>query len=238
MKRTARFSSLARLSELVAGFERVVSWLSELSPEDDEYLSEQKKELEKQTKQITASLKKDRAYSQHEELDALRDNLLKLLFKLIDGYTAHPDAKIAQSAKTIFDKISKKYSSIARANYEEESGLLSSMFGDFETEEFSSAVKDLSGVSERLSQLKTAQENFEKAHKVYIEALKAEKSEESATSIKKKALYLVNDELVPYLSTMRRVKKAQYEKLAQMIEGEIQNVNDKVVTRSKNEKKA
>lgn len=229
MKKSARFSHSARLPELVAGFERVSKWLDDFVIEGDDYLAGERAALAEQTRLITAALKRDKTYSNLEELDGERDGAVRLLSRLVDGYTAHPDAKVSAAAARISEMMS-KYSAVTKANYEEESGLLSSMFGDFDAA--SADVAALDGVSARLGILKAAQEAFEAAHKSYVAAKNDAASTESASSLKKKALATINDELVPYLATMRRVKGGDYEKLGAMIDGEIAAVNSKVSARA------
>jgi len=232
MKRFSRFNSSARLPELVTGFERVLSWLDTLSVEGDEYLAGKKAELDRLTKLTTALMKKDKTYSNLEELDTARDNIAKKFFKLTEGYTAHPEPKVSDSANKLYNNVYKKYSSLIRENYEAESGLLSSMFGDLESAEAKEQIANLDGVAKLIEMLKEANTAFELEHKAYVSAKDEAKGEKSATSIKKEALALVNDDIVPYLAAMRKVKAEQYEKIASMIDNEIKTVNDKILVRS------
>ena len=235
MKKTTRFSSVARLAEISAGVERIISWLESLTPEGDEHLAKETKELKDLSQRLIIAIRRGKTSVALEEFDLARDKATRLLFKLIDGYTAHPNEAKAQAAQKL-SLITAKYPVVWSFNQEEQSGLMNSLIKDFEGSE--AEVNALDGVKERFDEVKSAQEAFETAHKESLKVSKDEKESESASSLKKPILNLVNNDLLSYLDVMCSIEPSKYEKLATMIEGEIQNVNDKVVARSKNEKKA
>lgn len=235
MKKTTRFSSVARLAEISAGVERIISWLESLTPEGDEHLAKETKELKDLSQRLIIAIRRGKVSVALEEFDLARDKATRLLFKLIDGYTAHPNEEKAKAAQKL-SLITAKYPVVWSLNQEEQSGLMNSLIKDLE--ESDAEVSSLDGVKERFDEVKSAQEAFETAHKEALKTSKDEKESESASSLKKPILNLVNNDLLSYLDVMCSIDASKYEKLAQMIEGEIQNVNDKVVTRSKNEKKA
>lgn len=230
MKKNVRLISVIRIAELCAALERIVAWLEELSAEGDSYLTETTTKLKEMHESLVAALNRSKISTRLEAFDNARDTETRLLYKLIDGYTAHPNEKIAAAAVAL-SKICAKYPAMWNLNQNEQSGMTKSLLGDFVGETENIAVLD--GVAVRVANVKKAHEDFEAAHKTMVATNEQERATDSASSLKKPILVLVNDDLLPYLATMRRIQPAQYEKLAALIDREIQNVNDKVSARSK-----
>lgn len=228
MKKIAKIQTTARLAEVVACVERIIKWLEELGVAEDEYLTSLTAKIKAKNAALATSMNKDKAVTSLDEFDSLRDAATKLLYKLVDGYTAHPDAKIAAAAKKLYDTLS-KYPAIWNLNHAEQTGSTISLLGDLEG--LAAEIASLDGVETRVAELKAAHEKFEAAHKANIALLGDNDKTESATALKKPLLSLVNDELILYLTTQRVVKPASYGKLADMVDSEIKTVNDKVTAR-------
>ena len=138
-------------------------------------------EIEKLSVAITTAIKKDKVLSNLEEADIVRDEAVKNLSTLLDGYEVFPVAakkEAAQKLKTVFDKYRK---SIITANYVSESSLIESLLEDFSKEE--EAVSLLDGIKEILEQIRSAQDAFVKASDEYNAASTVKT--ESASSLKK-----------------------------------------------------
>lgn len=185
-------------------------------------------EIEKLSVLITTAIKKDKVLSNLEEADGVRDEAVKNLSTLLDGYEVFPVAakkEAAKKLKAVFDKYGK---SITTANYVSESSLIESLLEDFSKEE---AVSLLDGIKEILEQIRSAQDSFAKASDEYNAASSVKT--ESASSLKKPLLSAINDKLIPYITAMQMANSAVYGDFATKAEGEIKRVNEIVSRRGK-----
>ena len=195
----------------------------------DVFLKSVMAEVEKLSVAITTAIKKDKVLSSLEEADGVRDEAVKNLSTLLDGYEVFPvEAKkeAAKKLKAVFDKYGK---SITTANYVSESSLIESLLEDFSNEE--ETVGALDGIKEILEQIRSAQDSFAKASDEY-NAASAVKTE-SASSLKKPLLSAINDKLIPYITAMQMANSALYGDFATKAEGEIKRVNEIVLRRGK-----
>lgn len=185
-------------------------------------------EVEKLSVSITTAIKKDKVLSNLEEADGVRDEAVKNLSTLLDGYEVFPVAakkEAAKKLKAVFDKYGK---SITTANYVSESSLIESLLEDFSKEE---AVSLLDGIKEILEQIRSAQDAFVKASDEYNAASTVKT--ESASSLKKPLLSAINDKFIPYITAMQMANSALYGDFATKAEGEIKRVNEIVSRRGK-----
>lgn len=195
----------------------------------DAFLKSVMDEIEKLSVSITTAIKKDKVLSNLEEADGVRDEAVKNLSTLLDGYEVFPVAakkEAAQKLKTVFDKYRK---SIITANYVSESSLIESLLEDFSKEE--ETVSLLDGIKEILEQIRSAQDSFVKASDEYNAASTVKT--ESASSLKKPLLSAINDKLIPYITAMKMANSAVYADFATKAEGEIKRVNEIVLRRGK-----
>ena len=191
----------------------------------DVFLKSVMDEIEKLSVSITTAIKQDKVLSNLEEADGVRDEAVKNLLTLLDGYSVFPVAakkEAAQKLKTVFDKYRK---SIITANYVSESSLIESLLEDFSKEE--ETVSLLDGVKEILEQIRSAQDSFVKASDEYNAASTVKT--ESASSLKKPLLSAINDKLIPYITAMKMANSAVYADFATKAEGEIKRVNEIVL---------
>ena len=195
----------------------------------DVFLKSVMDEIEKLSVSITTAIKQDKVLSNLEEADGVRDESVKNLSTLLDGYSVFPvvaKKEAAQKLKTIFDKYRK---SIITANYVSESSLIESLLEDFSKEE--ETVSLLDGIKEILEQIRSAQDSFVKASDEYNAASTVKT--ESASSLKKPLLSAINDKLIPYITAMKMANSAVYADFATKAEGEIKRVNEIVLCRGK-----
>lgn len=195
----------------------------------DAFLKSVMDEVEKLSVSITTAIKKDKVLSNLEEADGVRDEAVKNLSTLLDGYEVFPVAakkEAAKKLKAVFDKYGK---SITTANYVSESSLIESLLEDFSKEE--EAVSLLDGIKEILEQIRSAQDAFVKASDEYNAASTVKT--ESASSLKKPLLSAINDKLIPYITAMQMANSAVYADFATKAEGEIKRVNEIVLRRGK-----
>lgn len=195
----------------------------------DAFLKSVMDEVEKLSVSITTAIKQDKVLSNLEEADGVRDEAVKNLSTLLDGYEVFPVAakkEAAKKLKAVFDKYRK---SIITANYVSESSLIESLLEDFSKEE--ETVGALDGVKEILEQIRSAQDSFVKASDEYNAASTVKT--ESASSLKKPLLSAINDKLIPYITAMQMANSAVYADFATKAEGEIKRVNEIVLRRGK-----
>lgn len=194
----------------------------------DVFLKSVMDEIEKLSVSITTAIKQDKILSNLEEADGVRDEAVKNLSTLLDGYSVFPVAakkEAAKKLKAVFDKYGK---SITTANYVSESSLIESLLEDFSKEE---AVSLLDGIKEILEQIRSAQDAFVKASDEYNAASTVKT--ESASSLKKPLLSAINDKLIPYITAMQMANSALYGDFATKAEGEVKRVNEIVLRRGK-----
>lgn len=193
----------------------------------DMFLKSVMDEIEKLSVSITTAIKQDKVLSNLEEADGVRDEAVKNLSTLLDGYSVFPVAAKKEAAqKLIFDKYRK---SIITANYVSESSLIESLLEDFSKEE--ETVSLLDGIKEILEQIRSAQDLFAKASDEYNAASTVKT--ESASSLKKPLLSAINDKLIPYITAMKMANSAVYADFATKAECEIKRVNETVSRRAK-----
>lgn len=182
-------------------------------------------DVESVSERLTTAIKRDAVSSGLEDTDAQRDEGIRLLGTLVEGYTAIPFADqkaAAETLKAVFDKYGKK---IAGESYANESSLIESMLADFAAKKAETEL--LPGVPELLKSLRAAEDAFKAASDAYTTA-KTDKGE-SATAVKKTLLSVMNDRLVPYLTAMAQVEP--YKAFAAQAEAEVKKTNDAVAKR-------
>ena len=113
-------------------------------------------------------------------------------------------------------------------NYADQTALTESLLEDLGAEKIAAQVKALSGVAELVAALREAQDRFAAAHDGYIKA-KAGKGE-SASSLKKPIVALINDNIVPYLNIVSAMDG--YAAFVAAVAGNIKSTNDTVARRT------
>ena len=198
---------------------------------EDAFLKTVMAEVETLSAQLTTAIRQDKVLSSLEEADGVRDEAVKSLGTLLDGYAAIPiPAKkdAAEKLRTVFAKYGK---SITTANYASESSLIESLLEDFGKSDAQESAKVLDGVGEILGEIRAAQDAFVKASDEYTAASSAKA--ESASSLKKPLVSAINDRLVPYLTAMMMANGSLYGDFAAKAEKEISRVNETVLRRGK-----
>ncbi|WP_296013141.1 DUF6261 family protein [uncultured Treponema sp.] len=186
-------------------------------------------EAEKLSADITTAIKSDRVSSTLDEADIARDEIIRNLGDALTGYAAIPVAAKKSAAQNLLAVFGKYGRQITQKNFAEESSLIESMLEDFGAESLKADVAALDGVGELVSELRTAQDSFNKANDDFTNA--SMNRGESATSVKKSLISVLNDKLVPYLSAVAPL--ADYKDFATKCEAEIAKANATVSKRGK-----
>ena len=179
----------------------------------------------------TTAIKQDAIVSTLDEADSARDSVTRDLFTLTNGYTASPFAQVKSAAADVCATLDKYGRGMTSKGYAEQTALTESLLEDLgrATEK----IAALSGVAELVASLREAQDGFAGAHDAYIRA-KADKGE-SATSLKKPIMSLINDNIVPYLNIVAAVQG--YADFIAAVAGNIKRTNDTVARRAASGKK-
>ncbi|WP_172917506.1 DUF6261 family protein [Capnocytophaga canis] len=201
--------------------------------QDDAFLKTFFKELKTQGDAITEAVKRDKAVSQLEDADAERDEAIRVLDKMLKAYEVFPVENTkahGQKIATIFKKYGVK---ITEENYSSESNLVDSLLKDLSASEVQASVTALSGVSEAIAGIRTAQNNFNKVRSQYEKDFAQQQSKASASSLRKPLLQLINKKLIPYLVAMTLVDGAKYTAFADKVAKIIDDMNEVVKARGK-----
>ena len=174
----------------------------------------------------TTAIKQDAVVSNLDEVDSARDSVTRDLFTLTNGYTASPFAEVKAAAVDVCAVLEKYGRGMASRSYAEQTALTESLLEDLG--KVTEKIAALSGVAELVSSLREAQDNFAAAHDAYIRA-KAGKGE-SATSLKKPIIALINDSIVPYLNIVAAMEG--YAEFVAAVAGNIKRTNDTVARRA------
>ena len=196
----------------------------------DGYLKDVMAEIEDLSARITTAIKSDKTASTLDAADAKRDEVIRSFGTLLNGYAVIPVAEKKAAAERLL-AVWGKYKGIAGESYANESSLIESLLQDFAADSLAEAVTALEGVSAYLADLRTAQDEFNKANDAYTAATVGKG--ESATSLKKPLLAAINDKLVPYLTAMALAQKAVYGEFATKAGAEIEKTNAAVAKRGK-----
>ena len=181
----------------------------------------------------TTAIRQDAVVSTLDEADSARDSATRDLFTLAGGYTASPFAEVRAAAVGVCAVLDKYGRGMTSKNYADQTALTESLLEDLGAEKVAAQVKALSGVAELVAQLRGAQDGFAAAHDGYVRA-KAGKGE-SASSLKKPIVSLINDNIVPYLNIVSAMDG--YAEFVAAVAGNIKSTNDTVARRTAAAKK-
>lgn len=202
---------------------------SDKNAKKDAFVAKKMAELQTAHDALNTAILKDKEKSTLSELDSVRDEKFLVAKKMCEVYALFPIAKkkeLNEPIKAIFDKYAK--ANLMSVNYKSESSLIESMKKDLEP--FSENIALLDGMKEALDALFEAEENFSRANQDYVNALSAKS--ESASSLKKPLLSIINDNLVVYLSAMIVSENENCFDFAKFFEAEIERTNAVIEKRS------
>ena len=233
VKTAIRVAELDTLSDVLVRLYKD-SCAAENAVSKDANLSLIMADVERLSAEITTAIKSDRVSSTLDEADIARDEIIRNIGDALTGYAAIPVAAKKSAAQNLLAVFGKYGRQITQKNFAEESSLIESLLEDFEAESLKADVAALEGVGELVSELRTAQDSFNKANDDFTNA--SVNKGESATSVKKSLISVLNDKLVPYLSAVAPL--ADYKDFASKCETEIAKANATVSGRAKTAAKA
>lgn len=228
-KTSLRVAELDTLSDVLVRLYKDYSSDANGTMAEDANLKAVMTDVESLSAALTTAIKSDKVTSPLDEADIARDEAVKNLSDALNGYAALPiPAKktAAQNLLAIFQKYGK---SITTKNYAEESSLIESLLEDFSAEEAKANIETLEGVGEIIKSLRSAQDSFNKANDEFTHA--SVTKGQSASSVKKPLLEVLNTRLVPYLSAV--ALSGGYKEFALKCGAEIDKANAAVTGRKK-----
>ncbi len=202
---------------------------------DDSFLASLFVEIKACSANLTTAIKRTKVSSSLDEADSVRDEAVRSLGNALSGYASLPIASKKDAAEKLLEVYKKYGKNIVSANYASESSLIESLLEDLGSEDLRACIEALDGVPEIIQNLRDAESAFKTANADYVRASAISSEQESAYAIKKSLLVLINDKLLPYLSTMFMVNAEKYASFIKQVEIEISRTNE---TTSKHAKKA
>ena len=200
---------------------------------DDSFLAALFGEIKASSANLTTAIKRTKVSSSLDEADSVRDEAVRSLGNALSGYASLPIASKKDAAEKLLEVYKKYGKNIVNANYASESSLIESLLEDLEAEKFKACIELLDGVAEIIKNLRDAESAFKAANADYVRASAISSEQESAYAIKKSLILLINDRLLPYLSTMVMVNAEKYAAFVRQVEIEISRTNETTARRSK-----
>lgn len=230
MKRLSYKSRVSEVDDVADKIERICK----ANPlyKTDTHFSKMVDEISDISQKLTSATKRDKAVSTLDEADSARDEAQAALGGIIGGYLYFPDSAKANAAADI-KAILKKYTGITTESYAAQSALTKSEIEELKSEAIAEKTALLPGVPELVERLENAQEAFDNANDEYNKSRVGDKESPSASSLKKPLLSAINDDLLGYLSTMKKIDSDTYSPLCALIESEIERMNETVAEREK-----
>lgn len=233
LQTTARTGEIDAISkEILLAFEKAEK------VKNDAYLGGVFKELGSVSARMTTAVEQAKVQSDLAEYDAVRDEKISTLNTLLKGYAVIPMEALALAANNLLKIFNRYGAAMSGLTYLEESSKVNSLLEDLTTSEAQLDIAALTGVGQVVEELKQAQKAFDEVYLKYRFDVSQEKKLVSATSISKEILALLNEKIVPYLTTMFSVDKEKYSTFYETVEELIEDVNSKVSARAKENKEA
>jgi hypothetical protein len=229
----AKLSSISRVTEVDAASRRMLGAYKTTNLITDPHLSRMFTDLEGRSPALTAAINQSKADGQLEKFDENRDQPLRSLSYLVEGYLHYPDPALVEAAETV-DHVFGKYGlRVTDESYATESSLIASLLDDLSKPKLQDAIALLPGCADIITSLQTAQQAFETARIAYEQEKAEESTRMNATALKAKVLEIINDKIVVYLRAMEVVDEANYGAFARTISTIIDANNETVKKRGK-----
>jgi len=223
----------SRTTEVDGASIRMIDAYKTTSLTTDTHLSAMFTGLESDTSQLTKAIDRSKVESQLDEKDELRDDKIRSLYYFLQGNSHHPDPAIQAAALALLAVFDKYGLAIVRDSYVTETARVNSLLNDLADPALEPSITALSGCAELIAALETAQKEFETIRVAYEAEKGKEGTLESATSLKKKIVRTINDQLVVFLRAMIQVDETTYGDFSRTIATIIATTNEEVKKRRK-----
>jgi len=229
MPKLIQRSNIAEVNDTIKMI-TVIYEKSDLS--SDPYLPTMFNRLKVQSQQLLSAIIQRKAKSSLEEMDHLRDQIVRSISHLLNGYLYHPDKDVQSAAQTVVAVFDTFGIAMISKSFSIESALIVSMLKQFSETTIAESITHLPGLSQLIEDLTTSQSEFEIARISYASEKAAQSEKESATAIKKEIIKTVNDTIVTYLRAMAQVDEPRFGEFASIIGQIIADNNSAVKKRS------
>lgn len=229
-----KLNKTARIAEIGDTSKRILDYYeADAGVKKDPYLKTLFTEIQNLTDKITEAIRKDKALSELDDADAVRDSAISGIFKIVEGYAVMRIETLKTAGQHIL-QILENFRGIAKRNYTEESQLIEAMLKDLAP--LSTDIQALVGLPEAVAFLRTAQDNFAAKRQLYEKSQTENKQTEVASAIKKPLTDVINLKLKPYLEAMKMANAQQYGTFADQVATAIETTNTAVDSRSAKKK--
>lgn len=221
----------SRITEVHGTTRTLITAYEQTGLTDDSFLKGIYKPLGTNNNELSAAIERSQVESIMGEKDEVRDEAIRAVNYLSQGYQYHPNQEV-RNAADIVKKIFNKYGlAIIKESYVTESSHIVSMLGDFAAPDVAEAIAMLNGLAENIAALKAAQADFETTRAKYASVDAKESTYTSATVLKKEVLTIINEDLVQFLRAAERFKPEVYGEFARTVAEIINKHNQQVKKR-------
>ena len=188
-------------------------------------------EIEKKSALLKAAGVREKKSLSLEKADSARDEILRTLFVMLQGYAVMPSQEKREAASSLLSKLSVYGLKTLSESYAIESAHIEHMLIILTSDENKAAVKALDGLGETIEALIKAEDDLKAAG----EASVSEKTSkgESAYLLKKDVLSTFNVKLIPYLCACSAIDGEKYDAFSSKIAEYVERANSTVSERNK-----
>jgi hypothetical protein len=197
MAKSKRLNTSMRNAEVDTVSDAIVVLYNESGITEDSRLAAIILKISQLSAALTTAIKRDKIVSGLTEADAARDECLRTLATMLEGYAVVPVDAVQTAAKALLQVFNKYGREIAYDRYEDESSYIESLLEDLGADSLSAHINALTGVAETIESLRDAEDVFKAKTKEYVDA--GLSVGESATAVKKELVSFINSTLVSYL---------------------------------------
>ncbi len=213
-----------RVSEASAVGAQIAATFDEYTIENWPIVLEIVADIKECSSKIINAWKRDEYESDLAEKDLIRDEKCRALFYTITGACYNPDALKQAAAKRVMVIFNKYGLEMLNKSYDDESADIKSLLTDLSCAEATEDIAKIDSLSTIVSELITAQNQFDQAVTDWKIASGNGRNKKSATSMKKQMVELINGELIPLLKVLLKREKATFLPFATTV---VKIINDK-----------
>nr|WP_320000526.1 DUF6261 family protein [uncultured Draconibacterium sp.] len=183
--------------------------------------------------ELGVAIDRSKVDSMLADKDDVRDDAVRAVGYLVQGYLYHPRQAVHKAAATV-KKVFDKYGfALTKESYVVESSHIASMLGDLAAPDVVAAIEQLNGLNQNIAKLQAAEDDFENTRARFAEEEAEESTKPIATTLKKNVVAIINDDLVPFLCYGERFHAATYGSFAATVAQLINDNNEQVKKRLK-----
>jgi len=235
MKKIKKNLRIAEIDGLSSRMVTEYHLITELS--SDEYLRTVFYNVERLSGELTTAIKRSQTICPLSEADKLRNSALRSLSRLINGYAELPTSQHGTTGARMKAIFSKYGLAIVKETYTAKSSLIESLLEELSENSLRADIDQLMGASHAIYKLRDAENNFQFVLHEYDKAKMTALQQESATSIAKRLVKIINSDIVPYINIMLKVDPARYSKLDASLNLIVERTNARLVSKKENDEK-